>query len=295
MSLMLPFRMLLRKTALVWVLMSLATCGAASPSTIKLTSGTWAPYLEDTPSRGIIGHIIDEAFAEENVTVHWGFFPWARSYRLAQKGLWDGSAAWACTPERAPFFYFSDPIIPVRLAFFHRRDEPIDWTTLDDLRGLRIGLSRDYYYGDAINEAIADGILEPDMARSDVINFRKLLAGRIDLFPIDVAVGRRLLVETFSQEDIEQLAVHPRVVYATQLRLMLSRQIPGNEERMKQFNLGLQRLNARGRVDAIMAEAAKDLPYPVTLYGDGPDPAECDFVRASTPAPVNPTETSGIQ
>ncbi|TBW57964.1 transporter substrate-binding domain-containing protein [Marinobacter halodurans] len=284
----LSFRCTARKTVLAWILATLPFRCVAMTSSVNITSGSWPPYLEDTPSHGIIGQIIDEAFAEEGMAVRWGFFPWARSFRLAQKGIWDGSAAWACTPERAPDFYFSDAIIPVRLAFFYRRSDPIDWTTIDDLKGLRIGLSRDYHYGDTINQAIANGTLESEIARSDDINFRKLLAGRIDLFPIDVAVGRRLLARSFTQDEIARLAVHPRVVYATQLRLMLSRHVAGNEARLQQFNKGLQALRLRGRIDAIMAHAASELPYPVTLYGDEPDPAECNFAQApesDVPAP----------
>ncbi|BES72367.1 hypothetical protein RE428_33850 [Marinobacter nanhaiticus D15-8W] len=95
--------------------------------TVRLTNGDWAPYLKREAPHGIIAEIIEEAFAESDTAVHWGFFPWARSYALAQKGIWDGSAAWACTAERAPYFYFSDPIIPVKLAFFYRRERAFDW------------------------------------------------------------------------------------------------------------------------------------------------------------------------
>lgn len=282
---LMPRRRVLRNTAPLCTLMSLVLMASlsllSSPATagetVRLTNGDWAPYLMHEAPHGIIAEIVEEAFAESDTAVHWGFFPWARSYALAEKGLWDGSAAWACTAGRAPYFYFSAPIIPVKLAFFYRREQAFDWSSPGDLKGLKVGLSRDYHYGEIIEQAAADGLIKVEVATSDEINFRKLLAGRIDLFPIDVVVGRRLLARHFSPQDMEKLAIHPRVVYATQLHLMLSKKVPGNAERMERFNQGLASIRQRGRVDAILDDAAKDLPYPVELYQDEPAPADCEF------------------
>lgn len=273
------YRSVLRNATIACALLVLALLSglARATETVRLTNGDWAPYLNREAPHGIIGMIIEEAFAESDIAVHWGFFPWARSYTLAKKGIWDGSAAWACTEERAPYFYFSDAIIPVKLAFFYRREDNFDWSKPEDLKGLKIGLSRDYYYGETINQAAADGIVDVEVATSDEINFRKLLAGRIDLFPIDVVVGRRLIARNFSEKDMEKLAVHPRVVYVAQLHLLLSNSVPGNAERMTRFNQGLATIRQRGRIDAILADAAKNLPYPVELYDDEPAPADCNF------------------
>ncbi|BES72368.1 hypothetical protein RE428_33860 [Marinobacter nanhaiticus D15-8W] len=131
--------------------------------------------------------------------------------------------------------------------------------------------------GKALQKAIADSLIKVEVATSDEINFRKLLAGRIDLFPIDVVVGRRLLARHFSPQDVEKLAVHPRVVYATQLHLMLSKRVPGNAVRMERFNQGLAAIRQRGRIDAILDDAASDIPYPIELYEDEPAPADCEF------------------
>ncbi len=75
-----------------WIL--ILGCGVAAAemsNTIRLTNGEWQPYLsKDVPHFGIASHIVTEAFALVGVEVEYGFFPWARSMKLAKVGRWDG-------------------------------------------------------------------------------------------------------------------------------------------------------------------------------------------------------------
>ncbi|ROT98760.1 amino acid ABC transporter substrate-binding protein [Marinobacter sp. R17] len=233
----------------------------SSAETVRLTNGNWLPYLSEQPPHGFVSDIIRRAFALEGIDVEWGFFPWSRSYRLARDGHWDGTAAWSCSPDRAASFYYSAPITPIRYVFFHRADRTFDWQHADDLRGLRVGLTQDYAYGDVIQQARDQGWIETDTTTSDALNFRKLLAGRIDLFPIDVRVGLQMLKNEFTPEEARQITYHPRMVHAAYLHLLLTRSLPGNRGRMAAFNDGLRQLRANGIVSQL--QPVQPLPRPL--------------------------------
>ncbi|WP_165856885.1 substrate-binding periplasmic protein [Marinobacter sp. JSM 1782161] len=236
--------------------------GALSPvtraETVRLTNGDWPPFLIEEPPHGLVSQVVERAFALEGVDVEWGFFPWSRSFKLARDGNWDGSAGWSCSPEREINFYFSDPIAPIHYVFFHRADRTFEWDTIHDLKGLRIGLTQDYNYGRALARADAEGLITTDVTTSDRVNFRKLLAGRIDLFPIDIEVGRHMLREQFSEEEARRLTYHPHVLHAAQLHLILSRLVPGNRALINRFNHGLHHLQASGEMREIAEQSGFD-------------------------------------
>ncbi len=116
---------------------------AQAQDTIRLTNGDWQPFMsENGPHHGVASHVITEAFALVGVEVKYGFFPWARSLKLAKEGIWDGSAAWWDREERYPYVFYSDPVAPTTVVFFHLKSTKFDWSTYEDLRKFRIGVSR---------------------------------------------------------------------------------------------------------------------------------------------------------
>ena len=79
---------------------------------------------------------------------------------------------------------FSDPFIPDRYLFWYRADrkQPVEWQNFADLKKYKIGISTGYSYGDDFPKAVKKYNLKLDYAKSDEINFGKLLKGRFDTF-----------------------------------------------------------------------------------------------------------------
>ena len=171
------------------LLLACADVSAKSRNSIRLTNGEWQPYLsKDVPHFGIASHIITEAFALVGVEVEFGFFPWARSMKLAKEGTWDGSAVWGDSEERRRDFYFSEEVVPSTWVFFHLAGTDFDWSDYGDLQDLKVGGTVEYFYSDDFEAAEAAGVFRTIRGRSDEVGLQNLLKGRIDVFPGDVMV-----------------------------------------------------------------------------------------------------------
>ncbi|KPP97866.1 ABC transporter substrate-binding protein [Marinobacter sp. HL-58] len=241
---------------------------------IRLTNGHWPPYMENTPPRyGVISHIVSLAFARNDRPVTYGFFPWSRAILLAEKGLWDGSVAWTCRSALLKHFHFSDPIVAHNYVLFHRKDKDFDWEQVEDLESNRIGLTQDYNYGDEFEEAVAAGRVSTETTSSDESNFRKLAAGRIDLFPMEPAVGIEML-KALKLND--KITFHTTPLQSDYLYLVLSRRVPDSERYLEEFNEGLEELRETGRLEELIATSLPELPMRYLEVEDGGEDALCE-------------------
>lgn len=246
------------RLALLLLIVVLGSAHAAD--TVRLTNGEWPPYLgEDLPHHGVASRIVAEAFALQNVEVQWEFHPWARSLKMAEQGTRDGSAVWLSNHEREQRFHISDPVVESGYYLFHRKNRHFDWSSVEDLRGLRIAATRGYDYGDAFQQAEAAGEIDVVRLTGDEQGLRQLLAGRIDLFPVDKVVGFDLLYQHFSAAERRLLSFHPVPLRSDSLHLLLSREVPGNAELMQRFNQGLARLRDSGKISQYLLEIQQPL------------------------------------
>lgn len=221
---------------------------------IRLTNGEWAPYDgKDLEHNGCDAWVISEAFALQGIQVEYGFFPWARGYHLAEDGTYDGAVDWADTPDhRAKFYLSADYVSKQEWVFFYRADRPFEWSSLDDLKGKSIGITSGYVYSDKFKDLMKSGEARFAEASTDEANLRKLLAGRIDVFPIERSVGITISREIFTQAERAQIKIHPTPFDEFLPYLLLTRANPGNQQRIQAFDQGLKELKDNGRYAEIM-------------------------------------------
>ncbi len=232
-----------------------AAAANTSPVVLRLASGEWPPYTgKDLPHQGCDSQVVAEAFALEGIRVEYTFLPWARAFLLSKNGVMDGTVEWAGNDDqRASHFISKDYISAQQWVFFHRANRSFSWKILDDLSGLTIGLTIGYIYSDIFIEMQRRNPRMFAEAASDLLNFRKLLNGRIDLLPLERAVGQYLIRTELNENEQAQLTADSRPLADFHPRVLLSRAVAGNEERMHAFDRGLQRLKKSGRYQEIMA------------------------------------------
>lgn len=240
---------------------------------VRLTNGHWPPYMEKAPPHfGVISHIVTLAFAKQDIPVTYGFYPWSRAGMLAKKGRWDGSVAWTCRRELLKHFHFSAPIVAHNYVLFHRTNMDFDWNEVKDLESYRVGLTQDYNYGEEFEEAVAAGTISADITTSDESNFRKLAAGRIDLFPMEPAVGMGMLKELNLSDKI---TFHTTPLQSDYLYLVLSRRVPESERYLKEFNEGLSKLRESGRLEKLINTSLPNLPARYLVVEEDGDKVQC--------------------
>ncbi len=231
---------------------------AAGETTLYLTSGEWPPYYgEKLPHYGSDSHIVTQAFAIAGVKVVYKFYPWARALYMSQTGKCDGGVGWGDGDEYRKDHYVSETTSMYSLVFFHRKDYPFDWKTFNDIKNLRVGLTIAYDYPEQLKTMETEGKIKAEWVSRDELNFRKLFAGRIDIFPNDALVGISQMKQIFTPEQTAQITYHNTALKKGTLHLILSKKKERNARLIKLFDEGLQGLKRNGTYDAILQAAQR--------------------------------------
>ncbi|OZG72750.1 hypothetical protein BTA51_14605 [Hahella sp. CCB-MM4] len=213
---------------------------------VHLANGEWPPYhSKNLEHYGIASRIITEAFRNEGIKVEYVFVPWKRGMQMAIDGKLDGTGVWRYKAKFAKDFYYSDPIIESQTVFFHLKSFKFDWQKFSDLKSLHIGGTIGYGYNDDYSNAEKSQEFNISRAKSDETNFRMLLAGHIDIFPITTEVGYFILKQKFKPEERKLVTHHPKSLIAENersLHLLLSKTNSANAKLMEVFNRGLKKL-----------------------------------------------------
>lgn len=235
---------------------------AAAKNVIKLGSGEWAPYQgKDLPHRGFASRIVTKAFEKVGVKVEYGYYPWARSLEFARDGTVNGTFLWSHKKEREKDFWYSDEVIAVNYVFFHMKSQKFSWQKVEDLKGYRIGTTEKYTYGESFDNAVKAGILKVSTVPKDELNFKKLFAGRIQVFPNEMDAGYKLIKKHFSAEDARKFTHHDQPVRRAPHYILFSKKDPKNKEYRDLFNKGLKQLRASGEFKRFVEEGRSPLVH----------------------------------
>ena len=108
--------------------------------------------------------------------------PWKRVLHAAELGQVDFVMALKKTQARQVFLNFTEnPIFPNPFAVFVNRNHHFAFEEWQDLQDRRGGKNAGDRYGEAFDQFLADNLTVEEAATPE-INFKKLLAGRIEYF-----------------------------------------------------------------------------------------------------------------
>lgn len=228
----------------------------AHAENLVIATGEWPPYVSrDLEHDGMTARIVRDAFEAVGDTVEFRFYPWSRTLLVSEEGDVDASFPWSHSAEREEQYLYSDPIGEYGYVFFHLKATPFSWNRLEDLEGLTIGATYSYNYGDAFIEGAEQGLYQIEWVSADELNWRKLMAGRIDLFPSDREAGYAALRELFPDDSRLKITHHPTPLKpTTSIHLLFPRQIPESVPRLERFNDGLRMLVEDGRMERYLQE-----------------------------------------
>ena len=241
-----------------WVIIGLVGCGLIVNSTwaeetIRISTLEYAPWTgKNLKDNGFVNHVITEAFKRKGYTVKYSYLPWQRALTETKNGKYSALSYVYWSKNREKEFFLSDPISEEKIVLFHLKTKPLkDWKTLDDLKDYQFGATRGYTYTKEFWEAAASKRLKVDVADSDIQNFKKLLAGRIDIFPSGLVNGYSILKKEFNQSISRLISFDPKPLSQTTGHLAFTRNRKDSENLLRIFNQGLAELKKEGLFDKL--------------------------------------------
>ena len=233
---------------------SLIVYRASAAEIITIATLEYAPWTgKNLKSNGFVNHVITEAFQRKGYTVRYTYLPWQRGITETKDGKYAALSYVYWSKDREKEFYLSDTISEEKIVFFHLKSNPIkDWETLDDLKNYKFGATRGYTYTKEFWDAAKSKRLMVDVTNSDLQNFKKLLAGRIDIFPSGLVNGYSILQKEFEESTSNLLSFHPKPLSKTTGHLAFTRSRKNSENLLRIFNQGLAELKKEGLYNKFM-------------------------------------------
>jgi polar amino acid transport system substrate-binding protein len=169
-----------------------------------------SPPLSMLDGRQVIGsgtEKVRQIMARTDTTYTVDLLPWRRAYAFAQQRPNGCVFATTRTPEREKLFKWVGPIEESEWVLLGRADRSYRLHSLEDARKLRIGT----YNGDARDEYLRARGFRVDPAPNDMMNSRKLLLGRIDVWAAGLRRGATSLARYGRGQEIVPVLTFNRV------------------------------------------------------------------------------------
>jgi polar amino acid transport system substrate-binding protein len=241
---------------LVCVYLFMAGMALADDMTpVEMGAGEWRPFVSETlPDFGLLPTIVNRAFEHQGIRVNYNFHPWMRTETLVADGYLLGAVGYVKNQQRLEKFIYSElPLYSIQQAFFHLADRPVEWQSLKDLQGYTIGITQVYWYGDALNDAIANGELDTLLINDELQGMKMLATGRIDLMVFEQSVGESL-IEQLDEELQGRVKANSKLLDSMDVYAIFSRQHAAADFYKNAFDLGLSALQKSGEYQALIDE-----------------------------------------
>ncbi len=234
---------------LVAALALVVAAPAAEARRVIMATVPWAPFydpgLEDD---GFISEISRAAFSAAGHEAELEFMPWARAMLEVRQGDRHVLMGAYYTEERAETYIASDRIYTTSVGLVALQGLGVDsYDELRDLSEYTIGYGRGWATTDEFDNA---EYLDKEAADNNVLNVRKLYAGRIDMIAMNFDRFSKIAEDEGFDPD-EAVFLEPPL-QSSGLYVMASRAIDDPETLIEEFNEGLKAIRENGRYDEIV-------------------------------------------
>jgi polar amino acid transport system substrate-binding protein len=229
----------------------LGSAADAQARQVTMCTLNWQPYYgEDLPRNGFFTEIVRTAFERAGHDASAEFMPWARAMLEVRQGDRDVLLGAYYNEERAETYIASDVIYTDEVGIVAHEDLGLtEFDSLRDLTEYTIGYGRGYSVNEEFDNA---DYLDKEPEESQILNLRKLFAGRIDLIAGSFASIRYVANE--QGHDVDELVFLEPTLKENTLHIMISRAIDDGDELMADFHEGLAEIREDGTYDRILEE-----------------------------------------
>ncbi len=194
------------------------------------------------PGFGFMPEIVSLVFKEMEMDRHYKFYPWKRCEFLVEAGEAWATFPYSYTDERAEKFYFSDIIgYSTTLLFYFQNNQDVKFNTIKDLKKYRIGGVDGYFY----QEMFQNEDIQLSYSRNEITAFKKLIAGRIDLLPMNELFAWGFLEKRFPPHVVSRIGRLKKPLSKDPLHLMVSKTYSHSATLLNRFNDALKKIKMR--------------------------------------------------
>ncbi|WP_159084821.1 substrate-binding periplasmic protein [Dongshaea marina] len=227
--------------------------GAESIKTLRAAIGDYPPYTQcesdelNLPAN-LATEIVGVALKSQGVELEISCYPWARVERLVETGVIDISFPYVHSDERAKRLAFIPMPVQTDTVLFYRKNMEAVPVTFESLSRYRLGGTLGYHYG-ALFDAL-DAANKVGWVPTDKQNFKKLLRGRIDFFPLSFHVGYYVLSQfpAYQRATITNL---PTPIMVKKFNVIVAKDSPKLPAIRKLIEKGFETIRSSGELSRI--------------------------------------------
>ncbi len=224
----------------LWLfLLPLLMCRCALAGHLNTVSEAWPPYIyeRDSKLQGVDYDVTNRVLSQLGYEARWRLLPWRRALYNATSGRADAILDISPNPQRRQTYIFpSEPLSRSESVLFYRKDHPPSFTTLQDLRGLKIGVSAGYVYGNAA--FMNADYLSREPAASTEACLLMLMRGHVDMVMMNKLAGKY----TLAKLGLEQQVTHHTLMVSSGPLFLALHKRPDMAVLAENFSSALHRL-----------------------------------------------------
>lgn len=238
------------------ILFVFSTPAFSADKTLPLASLELPPfnYMKDGKPAGASVEFVQELFSRMGYKTTITIMPFKRGKELTAEGKYAGLFTIVKSPERLKHYHYPNPITVNKNVFFKRKENALNWNTMEDLKNYRLGLTEGFSYPPilqaAINKKSFKSIDRLHSEKPTILQLKKLTKKRIDFFMTEVGEGnyyKNLYAPEFDSIDYNSKPVGPMKNWY----FVFSKKWPDVEKLVQIFNTELEKMTSEGIRDAI--------------------------------------------
>jgi ABC-type amino acid transport substrate-binding protein len=202
-------------------------------TTLKLSSDIWPPFTDLEGKKSIALDIVSTALKRMAIKTEYAIIEFHEVISGIQSKKYDGSAALWKTSEREETMNYSLPYLQNQLILIGRKGSKVNISSISELKGKRLGLVKDWAYGDSITQAEGVDVV---FGENDQSNLERLLSNKVDFMLVDAILIQYLFkYELNDVSELLEIADHPFIIKS--LFFAIRKDIPNSKEIIKNFDL----------------------------------------------------------
>lgn len=217
----------------------------AQTTELHLASDIWPPFTDVKGEKSIAIDLVSEAISRIDIKPNVEILDFKVVLPGVITGKYDGSSAMWITDERKENMLFSKPYLNNQLIIVGRKGSDVSASSMDDLKGKRIGIVDNYAYG--LNSD--DYILISE--ESDQKNLSRLLSNEIDYMLVD-AILIQYLVQYQLNDVTEFLEIGSKPLMVKPLHFVLNKNVKNADQIIASFDKEIEKMIADGTYNRIL-------------------------------------------